>query len=142
MIRLTPYGSLIRGALIAHVMPRLAQDSKVPDFASLIAGAPMTNRVSQRASIAQAVQTVLKPHLAADADLDDVAELLEAVERIQEGDEPGEDGMEPNSAIPMLRPDEDEEGVDASSDVSEKIKEICERHNIPPEVCAELAEAV
>jgi hypothetical protein len=141
MPKLTPYGSLIRGALIAHVGPRLAQDARMPDFASLIAGAPTANRVSQRTAIAQAVQTATRSLLAQDADLDDVAELLEAVEKIQGADPDGEDmGTEHNSAMPMTMPEE-EEGVDEHP-AAAKIKAICERHHLPPEICAELAEAV
>lgn len=138
MPKLSRYGALLQGALIVHVGPRLAQDAKLPDFKSILIGAPMTNRISQRAAIAQAVQTVTKPYLAQDADLDDVAEVLEALQRVSESEEDGEDGMEPNSAIPMVS---EEDGLDEHP-ASAKIKAICEKHNLPSEVCAELAEAV
>ncbi len=144
MPKLTPYGAFLKGVLVTHVAPRLAKDAKLPDFSALLSGAPMTNRVTQRAAIAQAVQTTVKPHLAADADLDDVAELLEAVQRVAEGDkEDGEvsDDLEPNSAIPMVEKLKEEDGLDEHP-AAAKIKEICARHNLPPEVCAELAEAV
>src|SRR5580704_9234371 len=139
MVRLTPAGARLEGALITYVGPRLAQDAKLPDFKGILTGAPTTNRVSQRAAIAQAVQTVVKPHLAQDADLDDVAELLEAIERVSEKDEGEDMGTEPNSAIPMVMPEE--EGHDEHP-ASAKIKAICEKHNLPPEICAELSEAV
>lgn len=141
MPKLSRYGARLEGALITYTLPRLAQDAALPDFAGILAGAPTTNRVSQRAGIAQALQTVVRPHLAQDADLEDLPELLEAIERFKgEGDGEDDMGGEPNSAIPMVEPDDDE--ADDAGGVAEKIKMICEEHHLPPEVCAKLCEAV
>jgi hypothetical protein len=123
-MRLTTHGARTHGALITYVAPRLAKDAKLPDLAGILAGAPTANRISQRAGIATAIRATSR--LAQDADLSDIAELLEAMERVSGEDE----AVEPGEAIPMVESDED---------LLDRIREFC-RGRMRPEDCAKLEE--
>lgn len=134
-MRLTTHGARTHGALITYISPRLAKDAKLPDLAGILAGSPMTNRISQRGHIATAIQAVTQSRLAQDAELSDVAELLETIERVT-GEEDGGD-MEPNSAIPMVtEPDDDTED---EHPMIARVREFC-HGKMSPEDCAKLDE--
>ena len=98
--KLSPRGMLLKGGIYTYIAPRLAQDAKI-DIDAILLGAPTTNRITQRAAIVSALRTAASGKLAQDADLDDVAEVLEAIEHLHEEEE-GDD-MEPNSAMPIVQ---------------------------------------
>ena len=107
MSRLSPAARVAKGALLVYLKPRLAQDSKI-DLDAILAG--MTNKdiVGKRGIIAAACQAQFKSHLAQDADLEDIGEILEALGPILEKEE-GDD-MESNSGMPMAGHPYEEDG--------------------------------
>jgi hypothetical protein len=109
--RLSPRGMLAKGALLTFLRPRLAQDAKI-ELNPLLAGVTAKNFSRHKSRIEAAIHSAYAQHLAQDADLQDVAELLEAIERIKDEDE-GEDVTEANSGFPMGGRREDEEDPDA-----------------------------
>lgn len=79
---LSRHATMAKGALVGLVMPRLAVDQKI-DFNALLTGVTAANWKSKKTDIAKAI----RPKLAADADIADVAKLLDAFD-------PGTPGME------------------------------------------------
>lgn len=81
-IALAPKGAIAAGALFTYLRPRLAQDAQIDLKACL---APMRGGKSfgdVKPKIANAVRSVVKGKLAQDADIDDVAALLDAIEQV------------------------------------------------------------
>lgn len=104
---LSRHATMAKGALVGLVMPRLAADQKI-DFNAILAGVTLANWKAKKADITAAI----KPKLAKDADIADVAKLLDAFD-------PGTPGME--DAQPPTAPNDGEmlDAVDA--DPSEEI---------------------
>ena len=73
--RLSATAMLAKGALLAHLKPRLAADSKF-DLNPILAGVTAKNWLAQKAVILQAI----KPQLAADADLDAMHKLMDSLD--------------------------------------------------------------
>lgn len=84
--KLSPRGLVAKGALMTYLAPRLAQDAKV-DLTAVLAGVTAKNFTERSPTIVTALTAATKGKLAQDADLEDVAEMLEAVARIQENDD-------------------------------------------------------
>lgn len=99
---------LVQGALMTHLAPRLAQDAKI-DLPSVLSGVTAKNYSAQKAGIVSRLTKATAGKLAQDADLDDITQLLDALEKV----EPAEDDLEPNPDDPMMMrgaaDDEDEE---------------------------------
>ena len=81
-------GLLLTGALVAHISPKLAQDAQI-DFGKLTEG--LTRKNFDKTKFGSALRSTLKGKLAQDADLDDVAELLEKVDDMAEDEDEGDD---------------------------------------------------
>lgn len=84
--KLSPRGLVAKGALMTYLAPRLAQDAKV-DLTKMLLGVTAKNFTERSPAIVTALTAATKGKLAQDADLEDVAEMLEAVARIQENDD-------------------------------------------------------
>lgn len=107
-MRLTPTAHVAKGALMIYLRPRLAQDAAI-DLNPILADLNRKNFAGKRGIIAAAIQTQYKNKLAKDADLDDVADVLEALQPLleKEGEQEDEMSTMPNAGVPPL--DEDGE---------------------------------
>ena len=85
---------LAKGALLAHLMPRLAADAKF-DLNPILAGVTAANWLTRKASIVDAI----KPKLAADADLGAIHKLMDSLD----DEKPAEDTDDP-AAEPAADP--------------------------------------
>lgn len=100
-VRLSPGARLAKGALIAYLMPKLAADANIA-VTPLLAGINGKNFKEKRGLLATRVKTAVKGKLAADADVDDIADMLESVEDLCRGEESldEEPAGNANSAVP------------------------------------------
>jgi uncharacterized protein len=137
--KLTPAGLALRGALFTYITPQLAMDSagKRPqiDFNAVLAGVNSKNFGEKKKGIFNSVKMATKGKLAQDADLGDLAQLLDAFSPEAEQ----ADAMmmtEPNSAMPPMRR-EGEDDTDPTDMVS-KIKAYLEEQGVAPEILANL----
>lgn len=96
-IVLSRKGVATLGALIAYLRPRLAADAK-PNLYPIIAGLTAKNFAEKKHKLAHDIKTQLKPLLAKDATMDDITNLLDALEKEEVAE--GAD-TEPNSGLPM-----------------------------------------
>lgn len=104
---LSRHATMAKGALVGLVMPKLAVDQKI-DFNALLTGVTAANWTAKKADIRNAI----RPKLAKDADIADVAKLLDAFD-------PGNQGMEEAPPADEPNPNELLDAVDA--DPSEEI---------------------
>jgi len=72
--------AVIAGALITYLTPRLAHDAKLPSLAAITEGVTDGNFAGMLPQIARRVRKATRGKLAMDADLDDLTDLLEALE--------------------------------------------------------------
>lgn len=101
---LSRHAMLAKGALIGLVLPRLAVDQKI-DFNALLSGIDAGNWKARKASIAVAV----RPKLAHDADIADVAKLLDAFDPGSPGTEEAPAAEDPNKLLDAVDADPSEE---------------------------------
>jgi len=106
--------AMVEGALIVHLHPKLAADAKL-DLKPILSGVTSRNFKDKKAGIVTALKTATTGKLAADADLEDVTNLLDSLEKVEAGDD-----MEPNSALPVKAKDPNE-GMD-EEEPWEKVK--------------------
>jgi hypothetical protein len=81
-----PFAEKVKGAIFAMVAPRLALDAQMPDLDLAVAGVDRGNFHSHRKHIADSVRRAVKGRLGRDADVEDIEQLLEALER-EEGED-------------------------------------------------------
>lgn len=98
---LSRHATMAKGALVGLVMPKLAVDQKI-DFNALLTGVTAANWTAKKADIRNAI----RPKLAHDADIADVAKLLDAFD-------PGNQGMEDAPPVDAPNPNEMLDAVDA-----------------------------
>ena len=72
-------GSIVRGAMATYLRPKLAVDAKV-DLPKLLAGTTAANYTARKPVIADALRKATKDKLAKDANLDDVMDMLDALD--------------------------------------------------------------
>ena len=114
---------LVSGALAAYIAPKLAADAKV-NFDSALKDVTAKNFKANKAKIAERFKSAVKGKLAADADVQDVVGLLDALENVTDGEvdndmidtaqEKSDPGTDPDAA-------EDEAG-DLPEEVMEFLK--------------------
>lgn len=129
------------GALTAHIQPRLAADAAV-DLGPALAGVTAKNWKTSKSKIASAVQAACKGKLAADADVDDVIQLLDKLDSVgkdlPDNDEPAAkpviDEDLPGESDPAKDPAEDD-------DLGEAICKILDG-KVPPEDIAKIVAMV
>ena len=80
-IKLTPKGAVAQGALIAYLRPRLAQDKKI-DLRPMLKGVSAKTWKADKPRLAADIKRQAKPLMAKDANVDDVMELLDALEEV------------------------------------------------------------
>lgn len=108
-IALSPNAAIAAGSIYTYLRPRLAQDAKI-DMKGILA--PMRGRSfkSVKTEIANACRSVTMGKLAQDADIDDVAELLDAIENVV--DTPAvavPEGMGEENGEHVIRDEEDDD---------------------------------
>jgi len=113
---LTRKAALVQGALTVFLKPKLAADTKI-DLTPLLAKVTGKNYADSRAGIADGVTKLTKGKLAKDADLEDMIELLDALESTELGED-----LDPNAGVPMGKRAKDEE-MDPRKRVNEFLKD-------------------
>lgn len=96
--RLSATAMLAKGALLAHLKPRMAADSKF-DLNPILAGVTAKNWLAQKATILEAI----KPRLAADADLAAMHELMDSLD--DEQPDAADDDMDAAMDAPVAEVD-------------------------------------
>lgn len=79
-IVLSRKASTARGALLAYLMPKLAMDAKV-DVTPIFKGLTAKNYSAKKADIIKGVKSAVTGKLAADASIEDMARLVDALEK-------------------------------------------------------------
>ncbi|MBI1213634.1 MAG: DUF2213 domain-containing protein [Alphaproteobacteria bacterium] len=90
--------ALMQGAVLAHVVPMLAKDAKLPDLSNEFKGISSKSYAAQKAALIKDIETQIKPLLAKDASLEGLADLLDqfSTAAVAEGAD-----TDPNSGLPM-----------------------------------------
>ena len=110
-VLLTRKGSVALGALMIALKPKLAQDAKI-DLAPALVGLTDKNFKTKKASIVTAIKDGTKGKLAQDASIDDVIELVDALEKVESVE--GAD-TDPNSGLPIVA-NPDDTSMDAGNE--------------------------
>lgn len=136
--RLSPIARTTRGALIAYVGPRMAQDQAIPDFRPILEGVTAKNFDSMLPTIERKVKRLVSGKLAQDMEIMDIMPLLEHLEENK-----GED-MEAEAESSGGGPDDIEnepwsEAKDDDHEMVSKIKAMLEGH-VSPELMAKIDE--
>lgn len=107
---------LAQGAVMTYLAPKLAQDAKI-DLAPVFDGVSAKNFKAKKPDMVAAIKDATKGKLAQDASLEDVTQLLDALEgaEVMEGAD-----TDPNSGLPMVPSENDDTTMDAGP--AEKIK--------------------
>lgn len=105
---LTRVAAVCKGALMAYLAPKLAMDARI-DLHPLLNGLTAKNFASKRNELLGGVTNLVKDKLAKDAELDHLPELLEALEKEEDGgmdeeeddkEKKVEEDADPNAAPP------------------------------------------
>lgn len=105
---------VLKGALMATLAPRLAQDANI-DLNRVVRGVTAKNFADRKASIVSGLTRATKGKLAQDADLEDIVDLLDSLEEVEEVEAQDEDPED--DTAPATKPA-------ADSGMLEKILEI------------------
>ncbi len=81
-MKLTARALVAKGMIGQYLLPRIATDSALPDLNPVVAG--ITPKAFDKKQLATAIRSATAGLLAKDADLSDVVDLLDAVEKISE----------------------------------------------------------
>ena len=106
-IVLTRKAAVTMGALVGFLKPKLAADAKL-DWAPLLGGLTAKNFKDKKKALVEGIKTQTKGHLAKDANIEGLVELIDALE----GENPAEAGVkdaletDPNTGLPMTRKEE------------------------------------
>lgn len=130
---LSPKAVQVEGALIAHLQPVLAQDSK-PDFKSILMGTTTKTYKDEKPKIAKA----LKPFIAKDGE----APLAKLLDALDDAAVPEAKDMDANAAVPVK--DVTQEDIDTPEDPNagldaepwEKTKEMLKGKGVAEDVLA------
>lgn len=126
MQTLSRKAALVEGGLMAFLIPKLAQDAKLPDLTSILKDVNGTNYADMKPKILEGITSVMKDvKLAQDAKIDGIKPLLDAYDKV--------------SFASDADPDDEEEkkAADAEEDDEEKKKKAQDRgkrraHDEPP----------
>jgi GNAT superfamily N-acetyltransferase len=133
MPKITPAALVARSALFTYLTPRLAQDAKF-DYDAVVKDVTSKNFKDHSKTILDAVTASTKDKLAKDADISDLANLLDALS--PQAEQADAMTLDPNSAVP-LKKTAGEDDVDPEDTVS-KIKAYLEEQGVSPEILANL----
>lgn len=143
-VKLSPRATVAKGALMLYLAPRMAQDAAV-DLHTPLKGVTAKNFKGKARAIAADIQKALKGKLAQDADVDDLADVLEELGEMLEQEDNGGGGEE-NQMPPNKKMEEDadpnlfggtHEGSDDMPAIVAKVKEFL-NGKISPEDMNEL----
>jgi hypothetical protein len=108
---LTRKASVVKGALVVALAPRLAQDSKL-NLDPMLTGLTDANFKDRKVKLAEDIKKAITPLLAKDASAEGLVELIDALENVPAAEGKDEETVTaPNSALPIKKPegkDEDE----------------------------------
>jgi uncharacterized protein len=127
---LTRKGAQVMGALVGFLSPKLAADAAI-NFYPIVGDITTKNFGAKKKSIADEVQRQTKGKLAADATTQGLIELLDGLEKVEEGHDAEPMATEPNSALPMGR--EEEEKGDGDADMHAGLRAFLEEKGMSPE---------
>lgn len=111
---------LVYGAVAAHIRPKLAADAKV-DLTPVMMTITGANYKSRKAQLIAGINKATKGKLAADATLEDVTELLDALEDVTDGDVDDDAIAEAVAAPAPVSEEDDAAAVDADGDMIAKL---------------------
>jgi hypothetical protein len=94
---LTRKAAVAKGAILAYLRPKLAQDAKI-DLNPLLKDVTAKNFKEKKASIFSGIKERTKDKLAKDANVEDITGLLDALEQVEEKE--GADA-DPETGLPM-----------------------------------------
>lgn len=138
VVTLTPRGAAVKGALFAHLLPRLAADSDPAVLSNLLgsvaAGINSRTWAKQKSTLVSTLQRRMKGKLAADADLEDVVNLLEHLDGAEKPVE--QVALDPDMAPPIQGAEEDVTEDGDEPDMAAIIQMLTEKltGKIPPDV--------
>lgn len=107
--KLSLKGAVAKGALVAYLRPKLAQDAKI-DLTPALKGVTAKGWKAGKAKLAADVQSIVKGKLAKDADLGDLSQILDML------DGEGEPGAGEDEEIPDNAAALDDEGMHSEVD--------------------------
>ena len=110
MSKLSPIARVTQGALVTYLTPRIAQDQALPALAPMLQDITGKNFGTMTGTIARRVKTATRGKLAQDANIEDLTDLLDALEdtREREGEDLEEED-DPNKPVVELDEDPEEE---------------------------------
>jgi hypothetical protein len=131
--QLSPRAAALQASVYTYLRPRIAMDAKIDLTPVIFAIRKGKSLGDQRDAITTAVRAVVKDKLAKDANIDDVAHLLDAIEDVVDGgpvDMPDEMADEPDLEMRDVDHDGDKELVrDEEGDpMIAKIREFIKDH--------------
>jgi hypothetical protein len=88
---MTPTALKLAGGIGAYLAPRLAMDQKMPPISPMVRDVTRANFGHKKHQVAARIRYAMKGKVAMDADLDDLVDLLDALEEIGESE-----AMEPD----------------------------------------------
>lgn len=108
---------LLSGAFAAYARTKLAQDAKPLDLAPVLNGVTAANYKAKKTRIGSALEGALKTAgLAQDATLEDIVELVDALEDVTDGEVDEDAIVEAAEAGPADTEEDDTAAVDADGD--------------------------
>ncbi|OBQ90250.1 hypothetical protein A9K66_15350 [Mesorhizobium sp. AA23] len=108
---LSRMASVAHGAILAHVMPKLASDQKI-EFSAALAGVTAENFKAKRPAILKAVGKAAEGKLAADEKLDGLEAVLVALDAVEVQEAMDEDDEEEDDKRKKAEDSEQEEDED------------------------------
>jgi hypothetical protein len=109
---------LLQGALMANLAPKLAQDAKL-NLTPILKGVTHKNFDAKRGGIVSAIKLATDGKLAKDADIGDLADLMDTFSDV----EPAEDDMDPNAAVPVTKPSDEDKSARMKEFLADKLSE-------------------
>lgn len=139
-IKLTPQGQTVKGALTAYLTPKLAADGKIKvgELNSILKKITPGRYATQVNGIVGTVNEQFGKRLVADANLEDLPEILEALKAAEEGeDDPDEESEESELEDTKMSKDDDDDAdaYDADEEPGVKLVKMLTsaKYGIPPE---------
>lgn len=140
MKKLNPRAIATRGALLAHLRPKLAADQalKISDLNTLVSTITAKDFKAQKAKLAQDIKKIFAPKLATDANLDDIMDLLDNLE--EGGDEEMEDGKKPPVTPAPAPVAKDDDGAEDGNEAGSQLIALLQAQNLPDDVMTQVSQ--
>lgn len=121
-VSLSPKATVAQRAFAIYLKPRIAADAAI-DLAPMLKGVTAKTWDARKAGLIAKIAAEAKPHLAADADLEDISEvidMLDGVLPVAEDDDPEDDDDEDEKKKKKPAMDEDDDKDDKKKDDDKK----------------------